>query len=318
MHDVIHDHSPWFHFNHGCPKRPPEDEPYNTPFAVLGYTESGEPVFTIHTVEGETEEVNVKDKIIILKDTTYTIAADGTNLVLTDSDGNVQTVPVFESAEATTEQAGFMSATDKAKLDSLTNYSVATTSTAGLMSATDKTKLNSLSAYTEATTTTNGLMSASDKTKLNSLTNYSDATESSSGLMSSTDKAKLNSLSASDATSSQSGMMSPEDKSKLDGIEENAEENVIEGITLNGTAVEPAGKIVNLVISGGGSGGSGEANVIEVVKVNGLALTVTNKEVDISVPTQTSQLLNNSQYVTTSDMNTAISNAIGTAISSSY
>lgn len=120
MHDVFHDHSPWFRFNHGCPKRPPEDEPYNTPFAVLGYTESGEPVFTIHTVDGDTEEVNVKDKIIVLKDTTYEIEAseDETELILKGSDGSTSTVPLY-SAEATTSSAGLMSAADKEKLDGI-------------------------------------------------------------------------------------------------------------------------------------------------------------------------------------------------------
>lgn len=48
-----------------------------------------------------------------------------------------------------------------------------------------------------------------------------------------------------------------------------------------------AGKWMNKVIPGGG-GGSGEENVIEIVKVNGTALTPdSNKAVDVTVPTET-------------------------------
>lgn len=303
MHDIFHDHSPmWFQFNHGRPKSPPEDEPYNTPFAVLGYTEAGEPVFTIHTVEGETEEVNVKDKIIILKNTTYTITAEGTNLVLTDSDGNVQTVPVFESAEATTEQAGFMSAADKAKLDGIqanaqANPSIATATKNGLLSANDKAKLDGIEEGAQknveipvASTTASGLMSATDKQKLD-------------GLPTTVPTYDL-------ATIENDGLMSAGYYAKLSNIEINAEVNTIEGITLNGTRVQPdSNRIVNLTVSGGGGGGGGDTNVIEIVKVNGTALTPdAEKAVDIDL----------SSYATTTAMNQAIATAIQGAMSSSY
>lgn len=45
-----------------------------------------------------------------------------------------------------------------------------------------------------------------------------------------------------------------------------------------------------------------EPNVIEVVKKNGTALTITNKAVDITVPTATSDLTNDSGFITTSDI----------------
>ena len=49
-----------------------------------------------------------------------------------------------------------------------------------------------------------------------------------------------------------------------------------------------AGWLTNDMPSGGGSGGGGEENVIETVKVNGTALTPdANKAVDVSVPTET-------------------------------
>ena len=45
-----------------------------------------------------------------------------------------------------------------------------------------------------------------------------------------------------------------------------------------------------------------QPNVIEVVKKNGTALTITNKAVDISVPTKTSDITNDSGFITTSDI----------------
>lgn len=299
MYDTFHDHSPmWPQFNHGCPKRPPENEPYNTPFAVLGYTEAGDPVFTIHTVDGETEEVNVKDSIIVLKNTTYTLTSDEENIVLTSSDGEVQTIPVFDSTLATETSAGFMSAEDKVKLDSLENYEVATSDTNGLMSTEDREKLDSLESYDVATTDEDGLMSASDKAKLDrlpsSVPTYSPATAASNGLM------------------------SAEDKVKLDGIASDAQVNVIEAITVNGASVPVTNKTAEITVSGGG-GGSGEDNVIEVVEVNGTALTPdTNKAVNITVPTKTSDLTNDSNFVTTTEMTAAINTAIQGAMAASY
>lgn len=45
-----------------------------------------------------------------------------------------------------------------------------------------------------------------------------------------------------------------------------------------------------------------EVNVIESVKVNGTALTVTGKAVDVTVPTKTSDLTNDSGYITEADV----------------
>lgn len=70
-----------------------------------------------------------------------------------------------------------------------------------------------------------------------------------------------------EATQSASGLMSASDKTKLDGIASGA-----------------------------------EVNVIDTVKVNGTAQTVTNKAVDITVPTNTSQLSNDSGFITASQV----------------
>lgn len=53
-----------------------------------------------------------------------------------------------------------------------------------------------------------------------------------------------------------------------------------------------------------------EENVIEVVKRNGVALEVTNKSVDISVPTTVAELSDASNYVTDSDLSTALEDKV--------
>ena len=45
-----------------------------------------------------------------------------------------------------------------------------------------------------------------------------------------------------------------------------------------------------------------QPNVIEIIKKNGVTQTITNKTVDISVPTATSELTNDSGFITTSDI----------------
>ena len=64
------------------------------------------------------------------------------------------------------------------------------------------------------------------------------------------------------ATTSAAGAMSAADKTKLEGVESGA-----------------------------------EANVLEEIKVNGITQTITNKAVDITVPTKTSDLTNDSNFV---------------------
>lgn len=54
----------------------------------------------------------------------------------------------------------------------------------------------------------------------------------------------------------------------------------------------------------------GEANVLETVKVNGTALEITDKAVDVTVPTAVSELTNDSGYQTATEVTTAIETAI--------
>lgn len=70
-----------------------------------------------------------------------------------------------------------------------------------------------------------------------------------------------------EASTSAAGLMSSTDKSKLNGIATGA-----------------------------------QVNVIETVKVNGTALTVTGKEVNVGVPTKTSDITNDSGFITSADV----------------
>ena len=62
----------------------------------------------------------------------------------------------------------------------------------------------------------------------------------------------------------------------------------------------------------------GEPNVIDTVKVNGTALAVTNKAVDVIVPTATSDLTNDSGFQTAQDVEDAIGDALDGVTGISY
>lgn len=56
-----------------------------------------------------------------------------------------------------------------------------------------------------------------------------------------------------------------------------------------------------------------QVNVIEAVSVNGTPATITSKGINITVPTNNNQLTNGAGYQTASDVSTAISTAIANA-----
>lgn len=112
-------------------------------------------------------------------------------------------------------------------------------------------------------------------------------------------------------------------------VAEGGEPNVIETVKVNGTALTPdANKAVNVTVptkvsdltnDGDGTSGSKFATEsyvttnggkIDTIKVNGTAQTITNKAVDITVPTNNNQLTNGAGYQTASDVTTAIGTAI--------
>lgn len=100
-----------------------------------------------------------------------------------------------------------------------------------------------------------------------------------------------------EATQSAAGLMSAADKTKLDGIEAGAEVNVLEGITVGGTAQTPADKVIAL---GSAAGASVEA-------------TVAN---DSGLPTGAAVMtyVNGLDFQTSSDVDSAISTALATVL----
>ena len=116
--------------------------------------------------------------------------------------------------------------------------------------------------------------------------------------------------------------------SKVDQIiAAGGEPNVIETVKVNGTALTPdANKAVDVTVptatsdlTNDGDGQSPFATEdyvgqnggkIDVIKVNGTAQTITNKEVDLTVPTAVSDLTNDSGFQTSSEVSGAISDAL--------
>ena len=113
-------------------------------------------------------------------------------------------------------------------------------------------------------------------------------------------------------------------------IAEGGEPNKIESISVNGTAVTPdANKNVALTIptktsdltnDGDGTDSNSpfatqayvaaNGGAINSISVNGTPQTVTNKNVDLTVPTQTSDLTNDSGFQTSSEVSSAIATAL--------
>lgn len=103
--------------------------------------------------------------------------------------------------------------------------------------------------------------------------------------------------------------------------------NVIETVKVNGTALTPdANKAVDVTVptktSDLTNDGDGQSNFateayvaqeggkIDVIKVNGTTQTITNKTVDITVPTKVSDLNNDEGFQDASDVASAISDAL--------
>lgn len=78
------------------------------------------------------------------------------------------------------------------------------------------------------------------------------------------------------------------EKGKLASIESGAEENVIEVIKVNGVTQTVTNKEVDLIVGGGN---------VDDVEVNGVSV-VTNKVAEVTVPTKTSDLTNDSGFIT--------------------
>lgn len=97
------------------------------------------------------------------------------------------------------------------------------------------------------------------------------------------DKVEGKGLSTNDYTTAE--------KNKLGGIDAGAQVNVIESVVVNGTTATIANKTATVTM---------ETGAIDQIKVNGAAQTIVDKAVDITVPTTTSQLTNNSNFISDS------------------
>lgn len=109
-------------------------------------------------------------------------------------------------------------------------------------------------------------------------------------------------------------------------VAEGGEPNVIETVKVNGTPLTPVNKAVDIEVptstsdlTNDGTGDSPFATEsyvqqnggkIDNIKVNGTTQTITNKTVDISVPTKTSDITNDSNFQTNTDVDTAIDTAL--------
>ena len=150
-----------------------------------------------------------------------------------------------------------------------------------------------------------------------------------------------------EATQGKSGLMSAADKTKIDGIAEKAQVNVVEAIKVNGSKLTPdtlkdvdipvptkTSDIVNdsnFAVDADyvhtdnnytsdekskleGVAAGAQVNVIEQVSVNGTPVSVTEKGVNIPVPTDNATLANGANY----QNETQVDNKIKAAISTVY
>ena len=123
------------------------------------------------------------------------------------------------------------------------------------------------------------------------------------------------------------------EKTKLEGIETGAEANVIEAVKVNGTALTPDAqkavdvtvptKVSDLTNDGDGTAGSEFATKsyvdqnggkIDKIQVNGTEQTITNKTVNIAVPTKVSDITNDSNFQTDTQVDSKIASAVASAV----
>ena len=95
------------------------------------------------------------------------------------------------------------------------------------------------------------------------------------------------------------------------------EPNVIESIMVNGTTQTVTNKAVDIAVPTNVSdltNDSGfQANILEMIKVNGTTQSIVDKAADITVPTAVSELTNDSGFQTADQVQDAISSAVSSA-----
>lgn len=178
-----------------------------------------------------------------------------TGLLKSDGDGNI-----------TAAVAG---------VDYVEKVEVATIDTSGLMSASDKIKLNGISEGANKTTVDDALSSTSTNPVQNKVIN-TKLTTMQTDIDSKVDKDGNKVLSTNDFTTA-------------------LKNNLNSAYTHSTSAHAPS---------------NAERNTIITIKRNGTALTPTNRVVDITVPTKTSDLTNDSDFATNSSVDTKLANKV--------
>lgn len=216
---------------------------------------------------------------------------------------------------ASTVASGLMSSSDKKALESLKAITDATTVKSGYMSTSDKIKLNGIDTLYATKSEVSSAVASVYKPK-GSVNSFSDLPSNASEgdvynikTAGGTD-VNGNSIKAGDnvvkvsngwdvlagtvdlsgyattvlASTSQNGLMSSSDKTKLNGIANGAQVNTIEQISLNGSAVTPTDKGVN--ISNASTTASGLMSSSDKQELNDLVSVIdtTDKILDLSKP----------------------------------
>ena len=141
---------------------------------------------------------------------------------------------------------------DKLTIAATYSRTTATTSEDGLMSSSDKSKLDGIAAnannYSHPTyTARTGKPTANATPKFGDTFTVSQITSNGTGHVTGATDRTIK-IPSTTATTSEDGLMSSSDKTKLNGIASNAQENVIEAITVNGAACTPSSKSVEITI----------------------------------------------------------------------
>lgn len=152
----------------------------------------------------------------------------------------------------------------------------------------------------EATTDTSGLMSAADKVKLNAIEEGANKTTVDDALSSTSTNPVQNKVINTKLTTMQTDIDSKVDKDGNKVLSTNdfttaLKNNLNSAYTHSTSAHAPS---------------NAERNTIITIKRNGTALTPTNRVVDITVPTKTSDLTNDSDFATNSSVDTKLANKV--------
>ena len=253
----------------------------------------------------------------------YIVNKDGNDVRLQDEIGNIDVDQVLDDTTSASTNPVSSKAVYKAVTD---NELVWTNAFVALSSITSAHTANAEIHVTAAERTAwDAKLDASAYTPVDTSLYYkktetSGSTELSTALSNKVDKVSGKGLSTNDYTDAE--------KEKLQGIAAGAEVNVIDTIKVNGTAMAVTSKAVDIAVPTKTSDitndsnyvsdanyvhtdnnyttaeknklssieSNAQANVIESVKVNGTALTITNKAVDVTIPTKTSQITNDSNF----------------------